>query len=592
MQEYQLEVRERTRELFSIEPVGARARYAPIVQLEPRTLANADAIGFDLLTEPVQAAAMDAAAQSASARITAPLPAVQEGAGPGLVIYAPVYRAGIVPTNPLARDAALAGWVCVPFRLDLFVAAAMPRNRPGLALRIIDLGEGEGTDDDLPVFPAEPGAFPRADAEGAHHTVVEDVHGRRWQMEFHQARPSGSGAGLLGPSGTIYVGVLASLLLFALAMILARTQWRAQRIANRMSDSFRRSEQRFRAALRFSAIGKALLDRDGRIIDVNLALADILRISPEELMGRSFDDLFSGSGSAAEDRARAASNSVYRVTREIRREEDGELRHVHLTYAQVPGEEGQELASLVQVEDITDRLRAEAQILALNRTLEARVALRTRELTRAIDGFSRMVSERHGAAFDDTGRGYMARVRAATVRMGELIDALLKMSRVSRGELRRERLDLSAMAEDIIAELAHSDPGRRVEATIEPGLFASGDSTLVRNMLGNLLGNAWKFSRDRDPARIAFRHVEVDGEPWFEVSDNGIGFEQAYAGKLFRPFQRLHAADEFAGEGVGLASVKRIIERHGGTVSGEGTPNAGARFRFTLPDEPEEPAES
>src|SRR5690606_24154259 len=174
-------------------------------------------------------------------------------------------------------------------------------------------------------------------------------------------------------------------------------------------------------------------------------------------------------------------------------------------------------------EDITDRLRAEAQVLALNRTLEARVALRTRELTRAneelesfaytishdlraplraIDGFSRMVAERHADAFDEVGRGYLARVRAATARMGELIDALLKMSRVSRSELRREPLDLSAMAGEIVAELAHNEPERRVEVEIEPGLQASGDSTLVRNLLGNLLGNAWKFTRDTAQARI------------------------------------------------------------------------------------------
>src|SRR5690606_7962145 len=414
--------------------------------------------------------------------------------------------------------------------------SAVPGGRRGLSMRIVDIGELDGEADDVPVYPVDARAFPGPEAEGVHHSIVEQVYGRRWRLDFHQA-PQGDSAGLLGPAGTIYVGVLASLLLFALALILARTQSRAQKIAARMSESSRRSELRFRSAMRFSAIGKALLDRDGRIIDANLALADILRSSPEELMGRSFAELFTGTDRAAETRARAASGSVYRVTRELRRE-DGDVRHVHLTYAEVPGEEGQDLASLVQVEDITDRLRAEAQVLALNRTLEARVALRTRELTRAneelesfaytishdlraplraIDGFSRMVIERHADAFDDVGRGYMARVRAATTRMGELIDSLLKMSRVSRGELNREPLDLSAMAGDIVAELAQAEPGRRVEAAIEPGLTASGDSTLVRNMLGNLLGNAWKFTRDREPARIAFRRVEHEGERWFEV---------------------------------------------------------------------------
>lgn len=606
LQEYQLAQRSASRLLFRVDPPGARPQYGPIVLLEPQTLANADAIGFDMLTEPVQAAAMLAARASATARITAPLTAVQEGSGPGLVIYAPVYRAGIVPSNRAARESALAGWVCAPFRLDLFVDLAVPKGRDGLSLRIVDIGEDEGPGDDQPVFPVEAGAFPGDDAEGVRHSIVEQVYGRSWRLDFHQAPVRDDGAGLLGPAGTIWVGVLASLLLFAVAMVLARTQSRAQRIAARMSESYRRSELRFRSAIRFSAIGKALLDRDGRIIDANLALADIVRASPEELMGRVFNSLFTGGDNPAETRARAASGSVYRVTRELHRE-DGDVRQVHLSYAQVPGEEGQDVASLVQVDDITDRLRAEAQVLALNRTLEARVALRTRELTRAneelesyaytishdlraplraIDGFGRMLGERHGDAFDEVGRGYLARVRSATTRMGDLIDALLRMSRVSRGELKRRPLDLSAMAEDIIAELAQSGPGRKVEVDIEPGLEASGDSTLVRNLLGNLLGNAWKFTRDADPAKLAFRRVERDGQIWFEVSDNGIGFEQAYAGKLFRPFQRLHAADGFAGDGVGLASVKRIIERHGGTITGEGSPGRGARFRFTLPDEP------
>ena len=606
LQEFQLDQRSSERTLFRVDPPGARAHYAPVLLLEPQTLANAEARGFDMLTDPVQASAMEAARASGSARITAPLPSVQQDAGPGLVIYAPVYRSGIIPSNPRAREAALVGWVCAPFRLDVFVAAAVPAGHRALSVRIVDIGEGEGGEDDLPVFEVAVEDFPDADADGVRHSMVEQVYGRRWRLDFHQAA-SGSGAGLLGPSGTILVGVLASMLLFALAMILARTQSRAQQIAARMTESYRRSEQRFRSAMRFSAIGKALLDRDGRIIDINLALADILRASPEELLGRDFESQFKGVDSAAETRARAASAGVYRVTRELLRE-DGELRHVHLTYAQVPGEEGQDIASLVQVEDISDRLRAEAQVLALNRTLEARVALRTRELTRAneelesfaytishdlraplraIDGFSRMVAERHGDALDEVGRGYIARVRAATTRMGELIDALLRMSRVSRGQMRRAPLDLSAMAEDIVGELTQGDPERRVEVDIQPGLCASGDEALVRNLLGNLIGNAWKFTRDADPARIHFHRVRDGHGEWFEVADNGVGFDQAYANKLFRPFQRLHAADEFQGDGVGLASVKRIIERHGGAITGKGTPGGGARFRFTLPDEAE-----
>ncbi|QOC87054.1 CHASE domain-containing protein [Luteimonas sp. MC1825] len=601
LQELQLRRRAAGMGLFNVDPPGARAQYGPVVLLEPRTIANINTIGFDMLQEPTRAAAMLAARDSGAARITAPLQLAQVGAGRGLVIFAPVYRAGIVPSDPSARAAALAGWVCAPFRLDGFVEQAVA-DAPGTpGLRIVDIGDGVET----LVYAHDAALAPGKHAAAVTHSVEEQVYGRRWRLDFHQVRAGNGGSALLGTQGTIVLGMLASFLMFAVALSLARTQSRAQQIAARMSESYRRSELRFRSAMRFSAIGKALLDRDGRVVDANLALANILRASPEELMGRDFQALFSGTGDAAEERSRAATGSVYRVTRELRRD-DGELRHVLLTYAQVPGDVGQDVASLAQVEDITDRVRAEAQINALNRTLEARVALRTRELTRAnealesfaytishdlraplraIDGFTRVLGERHADAFDDAGRGYLARVRAATARMGELIDALLKMSRVSRGELRREPLDLSAMAADIVADLRHGDPQRQVDAQIEPGLQASGDSALVRNLLNNLLGNAWKFTRGRERGHIAFHRVEHAGETWFEVADNGVGFDEAYAGKLFRPFQRLHAQDEFVGEGIGLASVKRIIERHGGSITAEGRVGEGARFRFTLPDD-------
>lgn len=602
LQDLQLRRRAAGMGLFNVYPPGARTQYGPVVLLEPRTIANINTIGFDMLQEPVRAAAMLAARDSGTARITAPLQLAQAGAGRGLVIFAPVYRAGIVPSDPSARAAALAGWVCAPFRLDSFVEQAVA-DAPGTpGLRIVDVGDGVET----LVYAADAEPAPGKQAAGVTHSVEEQVYGRRWRLDFHQVRAGNGGSALLGTQGTIVLGLLTSFLMFAVALSLARTQSRAQRMAARMSESYRRSELRFRSAMRFSAIGKALLDRDGRVVDVNLALANILRASPEELMGRDFQSLFSGSGDAAEARSRAATGSVYRVTRELRRD-DGELRQVLLTFAQVPGDVGQDVASLAQVEDITDRVRAEAQINALNRTLEARVALRTRELTRAnealesfaytishdlraplraIDGFTRVLGERHAGAFDEAGRGYLTRVRAATARMGELIDALLKMSRVSRGELRHEPLDLSAIASDIVSDLRHDDPQRKVDVDIEPGLHASGDSALVRNLLGNLLGNAWKFTRGRERGHITFGRVEHAGETWFEVADNGVGFDEAYASKLFRPFQRLHAQDEFVGEGIGLASVKRIIERHGGSIAAEGRVGEGARFRFTLPDEP------
>ena len=170
--------------------------------------------------------------------------------------------------------------------------------------------------------------------------------------------------------------------------------------------------------------------------------------------------------------------------------------------------------------------------------------------------------------------------------MGELIEALLKLARFGRMELKRERLNLSLIATEIAAELDAGDPGREVEVAVAPEMFASGDRVLVRSMLQNLLGNAWKFSRGHDGARIDIGQSGAGGE--FFVRDNGSGFDMQYAGKLFRPFQRLHSEEEFAGDGIGLASAKRIVERHGGTIRAEGKAGEGATFWFTLPDPPTE----
>jgi signal transduction histidine kinase len=201
---------------------------------------------------------------------------------------------------------------------------------------------------------------------------------------------------------------------------------------------------------------------------------------------------------------------------------------------------------------------------------------------RAIDGFSAVLLEHSGAELDDISRGYLARVRNAAARMSGLIEALLKLARFGRMELRRECLNLGRIAAEIAAELHAGDPGRDIDVAIAPELFANGDPVLVRNLLQNLIGNAWKFSEGREGARIEVGRDAATGQ--FFVSDNGSGYDPLRADRLFRPFQRLHSQQQFAGDGIGLASVKRIIERHGGTIRAEGRPGEGASFWFTLPD--------
>jgi signal transduction histidine kinase len=167
--------------------------------------------------------------------------------------------------------------------------------------------------------------------------------------------------------------------------------------------------------------------------------------------------------------------------------------------------------------------------------------------------------------------------------MAQLIDGLLTLSRSTRGELRRDQVDLSALALCIRSELERLEPGRRVQWLIEPGLSAQGDGSMIEVVLRNLLGNAWKYTcRTAEPAIRVYSELE-EGERMFRVADNGAGFDPAHAGKLFQPFQRLHRQDEFPGIGIGLATAQRIVCRHGGVLRAAGTPGGGATFSFSLP---------
>ena len=232
----------------------------------------------------------------------------------------------------------------------------------------------------------------------------------------------------------------------------------------------------------------------------------------------------------------------------------------------------------------SERLRT-VELEALNRDLEAfaySVSHDLRTPLRSIDGFSLALLEDYADRLDANGRDYLERVRAATHRMGFLIDDILKLSRVTRAEMKRESVDLSGIARDILRRLAEAYPERSVTVKIQQGILANGDGRLLTVMLENLLGNAWKFTRKSEHARVEFGLLQADGGRVYFVRDNGEGFDMAYAGKLFQPFQRLHDAADFPGTGIGLATVKKIIERHGGRVWIEGEVGRGTNVFFTL----------
>lgn len=247
-----------------------------------------------------------------------------------------------------------------------------------------------------------------------------------------------------------------------------------------------------------------------------------------------------------------------------------------------------------------------AEIQRLNSALEQRVAARTAELEsinreleafsysvshdlrtplRAIDGFSQALLEDYADQLDETAQDYLSRVRSGAQRMGQLIDDLLKLARVSRAPLSRENINLSNMATTILEELQAAEPNRVAHIEVEPQIEVIGDPQLTRIALDNLLGNAWKYTGKCAETRIQFGQGLRDGTPCYCVTDNGAGFDMAYVDKLFGAFQRLHDAKEYPGTGIGLATVQRIIHRHGGRIWADSTLGSGSTFCFTLPNE-------
>jgi light-regulated signal transduction histidine kinase (bacteriophytochrome) len=269
------------------------------------------------------------------------------------------------------------------------------------------------------------------------------------------------------------------------------------------------------------------------------------------------------------------------------RHKDGSWRW--LSWQSVPQNDGLMYATARDVtaqKDAEERVKQlNQQLTAVNHELEAfaySVSHDLRAPLRSIDGFSLALVEDCGDKLNDEERDHLARIRAATQRMGMLIDDLLNLSRVSRSELRIGKADLTALARDVVAELRQQEPQRRVEVRIAEGLKVEGDARLMRLVLQNLLGNAWKFTSKVENARIEFGSEQNgDGTAYF-VRDNGAGFDMKYADKLFGAFQRLHSASEFPGTGIGLATVQRILHRHGGHVWATSELGKGATFYFQI----------
>ncbi|AKJ03756.1 sensor histidine kinase [Archangium gephyra] len=382
-------------------------------------------------------------------------------------------------------------------------------------------------------------------------------------------------------------------------------------VERRAEAERRRTEQRFQRIVEAAQEGLWTVDAENRTTYVNRHAAAMLGSTPEEMLGRPFVEFVDPKdhGLALQELERQQRQGMSTLLDDFKLvRKDGTSIWTKISACPVHDElTGQYTGSLAIVVDITRRREAEAQVRQLNTELERRIAERTAQLEysnreleafaysvahdlraplRSISNFTQALTEDCAGMIDATGRDYLQRIRASSQRMAELIDGILSLSRVNRTELVETNIDLSALARSITEQIQRWKPERTVNFQIQDGLVARGDVQLLRLVLENLLGNAWKFTREKPVAEIQFGVLPGEGgKRVYFVRDNGAGFDMEYQKKLFGVFQRLHTQQEFEGHGVGLATVQRIIRRHQGRVWGEGRVGEGATFYFTLHEE-------
>ena len=370
---------------------------------------------------------------------------------------------------------------------------------------------------------------------------------------------------------------------------------------HRSAEALQESEERFRLLSEAAFEGIGITD-EGEVVDANVQLAEMLGYHVSDLVGRRGIDFVAPESRdmvAQKMQSGAEEPYEYLALKENGQKFPVEVRARHLPF------NGRTLR-VAAIRDITERKQFEQRLRSLNDELERRVQERTSELQivnreleafaysvshdlraplRGINGFSQALLEDYHDLIDEQGKDYLSRIRAASQRMGQLIDHLLDLSHITRLQMHRQNVNLSTMAEEIVQEIRETGRDRDVKFIIRPNMNTNGDPTILRVALDNLFENAWKFTAKHPKATIEFGEKVLDGRRVFFVRDDGAGFDMKYVDKLFGPFQRLHNVTEYPGTGIGLATVQRIVHRHGGTVWAEAEVGKGATFYFSFQNE-------
>jgi PAS domain S-box-containing protein len=451
-------------------------------------------------------------------------------------------------------------------------------------------------------------------------TPVLDLIPEPHQAEFTRLLSVGAGgsargemllATLDGTSLPVLLAVSGFDLDGMLLRCLVLTDLSAQRAAEAQTaaahQALRVSEERLRTLVDNAPIGIEELSLSGELVQVNPRMCEITGYTAGELRSLRLQDITHPGDLAADlanmQRLSSGETDSYAMEkRDVRK--DGGVVWVEASRAVVRDPDASPVLIVGTVRDITAQREAEAEVGRLNTDLEARVERRTADLAlanknleafsysvshdlraplRALSGYSEALLEDYSDHLDETGRGYAERIQAASERMARLIDDLLQLARVSRSQMHIRPVDLSAEVAAVVKEFQSADPSRQVGISIQDGVQASADRGLIRTVLQNLIENAWKFTSREENPTIEFGSMPAEGaEIGCFMRDNGAGFDPAHAAKLFEPFGRLHTDADFAGTGIGLASVQRIIQRHGGRIWAESEVGRGATFYFTL----------